>query len=517
MLLFFFLCSIISYKFNYVIGPNQTDITLPFKYGFQKGGRYSINISNGGNDSFLLTIKPFSSIYNYLNKNEVETACLNYTIPNHENIHVIRMNEGKYNLTGIINENTTYATTIKSCSNNHKGFFIELIYTNPDSPFSYDVVNALNFLLFDNYARIILFSIWLLNWLINFSLKNTLHLFITLTFFVFIVSKGINYLNIKKRFESNQITFVSKLSFVLNRLRDFFYMTTFFLINSGFCIINDSKTKSINKTIFMWCFYLIVFPILYCICNVYCFIIISFLTHVIINDIVMISDYVLDQFTDFYVLYQLKTIIYALTDFFEYQLLFNISSSDFEDFWPLYIFFEIFLMICNCIFAYSMKMNKDLKEDYIIAFTPDYYKASNPSKIYTFPKNATEISEERYINCQNIKTLNFKEGTRLIKINSFAFQWSSIEFIRIPPTVKYIGYKAFYDCKNLQFIEFMEESSILVFENFLEKSSINRINIPSSLVEIQDSWCLNVPNLNNISVSSLNHHFLYYNNNFFLK
>ena len=35
----------------------------------------------------------------------METACLNYTIPNHENIHVIRMNEGKYNLTGIINVN----------------------------------------------------------------------------------------------------------------------------------------------------------------------------------------------------------------------------------------------------------------------------------------------------------------------------------------------------------------------------------------------------------------------------
>ena len=100
----------------------------------------------------------------------------------------------------------------------------------------------------------------------------------------------------------------------------------------------------------------------------------------------------------------------------------------------------------------------------------------------------------------NINTIDFEEGSKLLLINSYTFQYLPIRYIKIPPSVKEISDFAFFKCKNLQYIEFEEKSHISTFRNILDNSSICKINIPSSVVRIEDSWCLNVKNLNEILI-----------------
>ena len=220
---------VISYKFKCNIEPNHTKIVLPFNFRFKKGGNYSIHIFNGGNDDFILFIKQNQYLYYYLNKNEINIACSNYTIANHENIHVIHMNNGSYNLSGLIDKGSVYKTTIKSCSNNHEGFSIEAIYMNSNSPFSYDAEKALKSYLLLSFIYGIIFLIWIINLFPYFSIKNPLHLIITSTLVTFLLSYIINCIKIKEKYESNKTTIASKISFLIGRLRDFLYYTTLFI------------------------------------------------------------------------------------------------------------------------------------------------------------------------------------------------------------------------------------------------------------------------------------------------
>ena len=84
------------------------------KFEIKKDGKYTIVITNGGNDSFILIIQP-ENYFKYLKEDELHLACTdnNYTQNIHENYHVIHLKNGKYNISSSINQENIYKTSIR--------------------------------------------------------------------------------------------------------------------------------------------------------------------------------------------------------------------------------------------------------------------------------------------------------------------------------------------------------------------------------------------------------------------
>lgn len=362
------LCSTISYRFFQNIEPNQSINAFSFYFGFRKNGHYSIFITNGGNDSFVLFIMPYN-YSTFQNTNEINKICSNYngTQNLHENVHVIHLQNGKYSISSIINNEGIYKTSINSCSDHHEGFKIEGIYMNPNSPFGYDAQKVLKYLSILIYVRIIIFIAWNINWIWYFSMKNKLHLILTLTAFIFIITRIIDYFDYRKAYESNQISKISIIRPYFDKFRGIFLTNTFFLINCCYYIEKKPKVKVIHKLLFLWCFYLKIFPLLQSICNIYCYYIIGFLIHFIVNDVIILMSgiYYDDDFFIFLV-NELKSLFYMLLTVSTPDKNSRDIFSDFEG----YLVFDIYVLIFQCIIAYFFRMRKYTKEDYSRLFSP---------------------------------------------------------------------------------------------------------------------------------------------------
>ena len=67
----FILYSLITYKFTGTIKPNQSTFEFPFQFGFNKNGNYSIEITNGRTENYLLFITREDDIYKIINETEI--------------------------------------------------------------------------------------------------------------------------------------------------------------------------------------------------------------------------------------------------------------------------------------------------------------------------------------------------------------------------------------------------------------------------------------------------------------
>lgn len=369
------LCSIVLYQFIQNIEPNQTDIVFPYYFGFEIDGNYSIFITNGGNDSFILSIQPVDYL-KYLKEDELHLACTdyNYSQTINNNNHVIHLQNGKYNISGSINQKYIYKTLIKFCTNHHHGFKIEGIYMNPNSSFGYDTAKVLKLFLVLIHIRTNIFIIWLINWMNYFSMKNILHLAFTFTSFIFLISKIIDYFDYKTRYQSNQISLISIIRPYSDILREIIVLNTFFLINCCVCIEKNWRKTIYFKILFLWIFYLIFYNLLYKAFKNWVFYLVGFLVHIMVNDIIMIISGVGDDDDMIFVLNQLKSFFYILLMIFEkYDMRTEIDG---------YFVYDIFVVIMQSVNAYFFRMRNNTKNDYTKLFhltNNDDYHQLNPT------------------------------------------------------------------------------------------------------------------------------------------
>lgn len=138
--------------------------------------------------------------------------------------------------------------------------------------------------------------------------------------------------------------------------------------------------------------------------------------------------------------------------------------------------------------------------------------ASRDIKNVNIPSNIEKIDSFSFSNCNSIESIEFSEDSRLTKIGSEAFSYSSIEQINIPSTVTEISEGAFIYCHNLKSVFFNENSQMKSIGKYVfANSSLESINIPKNIVEFQEGWCIGLSKLNKISISPLNHNFQYIN------
>lgn len=104
------------------------------------------------------------------------------------------------------------------------------------------------------------------------------------------------------------------------------------------------------------------------------------------------------------------------------------------------------------------------------------------------PSNIEQISSFSFFECKNLQAVEFSENSILTKIERDAFSTSSITTIRIPPHVREIGQGVFTFCTKLKYIEFSDDSELesIGKEAFFE-TAIQKVSIPKKVKKIGEN------------------------------
>ena len=95
-------------------------------------------------------------------------------------------------------------------------------------------------------------------------------------------------------------------------------------------------------------------------------------------------------------------------------------------------------------------------------------------------------------------------------IEEYAFLFSNIEEISIPPSVTKICEYAFSKCKNLRKVEIPTNSNLQTIEEYaFSFSNIEEISFPKSLLELKERWCTGIEKLRRITISPSNGQFIF--------
>lgn len=118
------------------------------------------------------------------------------------------------------------------------------------------------------------------------------------------------------------------------------------------------------------------------------------------------------------------------------------------------------------------------------------------------PSQVTFIGEQAFSHCDKLVKIEFLNDSHLQEIGKDAFIFSSIESITIPSQVIRIKEGSFSECKRLKCIRIPNDSNLQIIEkDAFFGSSIENITIPSKSKELNEEWCRNVLNLSKIYVS----------------
>ena len=121
----------------------------------------------------------------------------------------------------------------------------------------------------------------------------------------------------------------------------------------------------------------------------------------------------------------------------------------------------------------------------------------------TIPAHCTQITSYVF-QSKEVTKINFQENSNLTELSGMAFQQALITEITLPPSLKTIGNNCFYNCKNLEKVEF---SGYLITslpkEAFAHCTSLKTIILPSSLCTIGDSAFYKCIALNNFPIEQL--------------
>lgn len=165
----------------------------------------------------------------------------------------------------------------------------------------------------------------------------------------------------------------------------------------------------------------------------------------------------------------------------------------------------------NCFFKYTddgqflLGKSDPTKDNYD---TLIFAKSQNKSIV--IPSSIEYISSFSFISCKSIQKVEFSEDSKLRRIGEKAFQGLLIETITLPSNVEEIKPAAFNFCKNLKEVNFSKNSKITSFcQNCFFCSKITSLTIPDTVTRLEEGWCNNVDSLIHVSLSPLNKHFTF--------
>lgn len=124
------------------------------------------------------------------------------------------------------------------------------------------------------------------------------------------------------------------------------------------------------------------------------------------------------------------------------------------------------------------------------------------TKDLVIPEGLTSIGISVF-SSKNLRYVTFN-GNTLESINERAFESSTIEKIDIPSSVTYIEPKCFYGCNNLSTVNFISNNALTVIPNncFYNCQKLSNIKLPPSIQTIGENAFWSCFSLGDIGMSS---------------
>lgn len=90
---------------------------------------------------------------------------------------------------------------------------------------------------------------------------------------------------------------------------------------------------------------------------------------------------------------------------------------------------------------------------------------------FEIPNSVTTIGYRAFYNCTNLESITIPES--VTEIGAFAFEnCNSLKSITIPKSITKIGFAAFYNCKNLKTAIIESKNTVIVKHAFPEYTEI---------------------------------------------
>lgn len=519
----FFIIALFQLKTTIDVKNSQRSYSIPFSYYFQVGGNYSINIKNGGSDVYLILLSTKEDIKEY-NQDQQLFSLTNSSFSKNQ-FHILYMQNGEGNITGIIEKEGRYQTEIRTCAYFNNGYIIELTYMNPNSCLSSEILKNKKYILMITIASLFLLIQWILNWIKYFSYHNSVQLLLTFSFFFYAISNYLLLLELDLSIKSNEITNIHLYRKYFQSLYEFFFLYSLKLFCSGYGIF---YTKYNIYSIFESFIISISYPyidfkiefkfghsfidfiwITYMILAIFGSFIINFVFLVVYEDIIKHDRYFFSPFA--------RSI--SFISFF-YNILFT-TRKIIESYY-IYSQYNFYLILFNYIIvaliSYLFKMEKNTlnnyyyKNRYICIFRINKFTNNFNNRFIEYaiiPSRIRTIGESAFMDSLKLKKIKFEKNSKLEKIDKCAFFKSAIKRIEIPSELKYIGVsafaessierikipskvinidkKAFSHCRHLKKIEFENNSKLnsINYSTF-EYSSIESFSFPSTISVIDE-------------------------------
>lgn len=165
-------------------------------------------------------------------------------------------------------------------------------------------------------------------------------------------------------------------------------------------------------------------------------------------------------------------------------------------------------------FAYCLRLKKlKIPENSCLSIIGQYAFTYTPIQSIYIPSGVEEIHEGAFHHCENLESVKFAEDSRLLSISQLVFACTNIAKITIPTYVKRIEKNTFSKCPELKIVDFQNNSYLESIEKrAFFQSPIQTLYIPKRLEELQNGWCKETMQLNNVIVSEENKNFMVFDN-----
>ncbi|KAK8841019.1 hypothetical protein M9Y10_027856 [Tritrichomonas musculus] len=183
--------------------------------------------------------------------------------------------------------------------------------------------------------------------------------------------------------------------------------------------------------------------------------------------------------------------------------------------------------IPNCMFYYCSKLKtiEILEDSELKTIGKSAFESTKIEKIY-IPSKVEELFEGWLSGTSRIKEITISPKNRFFKfldinhqiirgmgddkLDTIIYGRNDIKDIKIPFYIKYIKKFSFDECSSLKKVEFPENSELKIIEDCAFRgSSIEWINIPSTVEELQEGWCKSLSNLKCVVISPKNENYKY--------
>ncbi|OHS97263.1 hypothetical protein TRFO_09532 [Tritrichomonas foetus] len=234
--MFLFLSSLLLLRRGYQILKDVGLLILPDRYGFEVGGKYSVQISDAGTEKILVLIATLSEASKYLSNLSQSTVCEGPTV---KYSHIVPIVNGEAEFEGVVDKKGIYYTILSSCYSGDTGYIYRFQYSNPTSFLSYDVQPCLITLPIIAGIALILFLAWMINWFCYFSLKNSLHLYFTIGIFFTVVYDVLIVFEYHTRNKSDLEHPIYTATKVFRVLQEVVLLSAMFMASEGWSIIHS--------------------------------------------------------------------------------------------------------------------------------------------------------------------------------------------------------------------------------------------------------------------------------------